>query len=579
MTRNQKLVALAGAIATGYVIAAPWIFHHDAPISILDHASHISVGVAFLVVGLVAWRRRPENTIGPLMCAVGLSWYIVDLTWTHNAAVWTLGQWLQPLPNGFLMHTFIAFPSGRVRNIWERRFLVFVYVWLVGQSLAAQAFWNPRSDGCTCPKNLLLIHGSQRLNDAISKVGSYAVFFLALITVLFVARHYRRGSVAGRRVLAPVVWVAGPVGAFAVVRYVTESIGVGNNVFEPIWITWNFSYVLLPLALLAGLARASLGRLAVSDLVVRLSKPLAPGELEDALSKAMGDPSVEVLYWLPDTGAYVDDDGERAALPAANDPARAYTVVEREGATVGALVYDASLREEAQRVEGVVAAAELALDNERLHAEVRAQLEEVRASRSRIVEAGDIARRRVERDLHDGAQQRLVALSLALGMAEQRAKTDARLHEILAGASGELRDALAELRELARGMYPAILTDAGLEPALHSLAGRSPVPVDVSCSVKADLSEPIAATAYYVAAEALTNVAKYAGATSATLRVGHANGRLVIEIGDDGAGGADASKGSGLRGLADRVEAMNGRLHVESAPGRGTRVVAEIPCE
>jgi signal transduction histidine kinase len=213
----------------------------------------------------------------------------------------------------------------------------------------------------------------------------------------------------------------------------------------------------------------------------------------------------------------------------------------------------------------------------KLDAELRERLEELRASRARLVEAGDAERRRLERDLHDGAQSRLVALALLLRAARTRAaRADDQLARMLDRAQEELQTSLAELRELARGIHPAVLTERGLEPALHSLASRAPIPVTLEVGDDR-LPGPVESAAYFVVSEALANVAKYAEATQATVAVQRANGRVTVEVADDGVGGADAANGSGLRGLADRLAALDGTLAIESPAGRGTRLRAEIP--
>jgi signal transduction histidine kinase len=212
-----------------------------------------------------------------------------------------------------------------------------------------------------------------------------------------------------------------------------------------------------------------------------------------------------------------------------------------------------------------------------LDAELRESHEELRASRARIVQAGDAARRKIERDLHDGAQSRLVALSLLLRAARRRADADPKLAELLDQASDELQTSLAELRELARGIHPAVLTDRGLEPALDALITRVPVPVSLEVETSERLPGPVESAAYYVVSEGLANVAKYAQATQASVRVERVNGRVTVEVIDDGVGGADAAGGSGLRGLSDRLAALDGRLRVESPPGGGTRLRAELP--
>jgi signal transduction histidine kinase len=206
------------------------------------------------------------------------------------------------------------------------------------------------------------------------------------------------------------------------------------------------------------------------------------------------------------------------------------------------------------------------------------QEEELRASRARIVEAGDAERRRLERNLHDGAQQRLVSLSLSLRLAQAKIATDPHAaDELLSSASVELALALEELRELARGIHPAVLTERGLGPALATLADRAPLPVELDCMADDRLPAPAEAAAFYVVSEALANVAKYAEASSVRVSVARSNGRAVVEVVDDGKGGADPAAGTGLRGLVDRVEALDGRLAVESPPGAGTRIRAEIP--
>jgi signal transduction histidine kinase len=216
----------------------------------------------------------------------------------------------------------------------------------------------------------------------------------------------------------------------------------------------------------------------------------------------------------------------------------------------------------------------------RLNDELHARLEELAASRARIVTAGDVERRRLERNLHDGAQQRLVALSLALRLAQAKLDSDpAGARQTLAAAGEELSLALAELRELARGLHPAVLTDRGLRPAVEMLAGRAPVPVEIEEVPAERLPEPVEAAAYYLIAEALTNVAKYAAASSVRVRVVTSDATVVVEVADDGAGGADPAAGTGLRGLADRLEALGGSLDVVSPPGAGTSLRAEIPAD
>jgi len=336
------------------------------------------------------------------------------------------------------------------------------------------------------------------------------------------------------------------------------------------------SLIALPLAMLWGLLRARLARVHVGELVVHLEETPVDG-LRDELALALEDPTLELGLWIPDRGIYVDAAGAELLVPE-EGAERAVTLIEHEGAPLAVLVHDPTLREEPKLVEAVAAAARLALVNARLHAEVRAQLETVQESRARIVAAADEERRRIERDLHDGAQQRLVALALELRSAQRQLGTSgAELERLLSSTADELQVAVEELRSLAQGIHPGILTQGGLAHALEALAARAPLPVTVDATLERFPPE-IEATAYFVACEALTNVVKHAGASKASIDARRANGLLVIEIADDGAGGAEQSGGSGLRGLTDRVEARGGRLAVESVPGSGTRVRGELPC-
>ncbi|MEO5703552.1 MAG: sensor histidine kinase, partial [Candidatus Limnocylindrales bacterium] len=286
-----------------------------------------------------------------------------------------------------------------------------------------------------------------------------------------------------------------------------------------------------------------------------------------------------VAYPVPGSTTFVDADGRAVLMPDPTSTDRAVTLIERGGETIAALVHDAALAEEQTLVRSVAAAARMALDNERLQAEVRAQLEDVRASRARIVTAGDAERRRIERDLHDGAQQRLVTMALALQMARRVGGETPELTSLLDRAGQELESALSELRELARGVHPPLLVEGGLGPAVEALAERAPLPVEVTVDAAVGRPAPsIEAAAFFVVSESLANVAKHASANRAWVRITGDRATLRVEIRDDGVGGADARRGSGLVGLGDRVAAVGGRFEVASPPGGGTTITAVLPC-
>jgi signal transduction histidine kinase len=341
----------------------------------------------------------------------------------------------------------------------------------------------------------------------------------------------------------------------------------------------HVAVLLLPLAFLAGVWRVRMGRTAVADLLRRM--PLASKEqLRDALARALGDSSVQVGFPAPDAAGYVDSQGR--ALSAA--PGQQISPLERNGRRVGVLLHDPALREDRYVLEAVVSAVALELDNQRLAAEVRAQLAEVRASRARIVEAGDEQRRRIEHDLHDGAQSRFVTALVTLRLARQQLANRRVSEPSEPDDLAELLDRIAELmgegmdqlRDLAHGIHPAVLSETGLVAALEMIAARSPCPVRVSATAVPELPRPLAATAYFVAAEAVTNALKHAHATSIDIEVRHEDGVLRLTVTDDGVGGADPDAGTGLLGLRDRVAVFDGEMTVTSAPGQGTVVAAEL---
>jgi signal transduction histidine kinase len=306
------------------------------------------------------------------------------------------------------------------------------------------------------------------------------------------------------------------------------------------------------------------------------SEPEGAGPVREMLAERLGDRSLNIAYWLPDRQIFVDDRGRQVDLPESGS-GRAWTAVEREGNRVAAIVHDAELDATPELVHAAASAAALAIDNERLKADLRARLEELRHSRRRIVEAADDARRQIERDLHDGAQQQLVSLALDLRLLRARLKHEPEVAETVEELADKLAVALAELRELARGIHPAVLSDHGLGPAIHVLVERSPLQIDCDLDFEDRLPAPVEAAAYFVVAEGLTNVIKYANASKATVSVRHRGGMVEVAVADDGVGGARIDAGSGLRGLSDRLAALEGELELDSPLGEGTRLAARIP--
>jgi signal transduction histidine kinase len=311
-------------------------------------------------------------------------------------------------------------------------------------------------------------------------------------------------------------------------------------------------------------------------LFVELRADPAPTDLRDALARALRDPSLTLAYWLPEFRSWADLEGRPVKLPSSGG--RGTTLIDRDGAHVAALLHDSALADEPELLDAVTAAAGIALENGRLNVELKARTEELRGSRSRVIEAAQKERQRLERNLHDGAQQRLIALSLELGLLEERISGDREARLRLDQARREIATSLEELRDVARGIHPAVVSGHGLAVALEQLAAKAPVPVRLNVKVEGRFPEHLEVAAFYLVSEGLANIGKHANATAATVEVARRNAHVVVEVVDDGIGGADTELGSGLRGLADRVEALEGRLRIWSPTGGGTRLRAEIPC-
>jgi signal transduction histidine kinase len=559
------------------------------------------VGWVYIGAGLVAWQRRPDNRVGHLLTAAGFAIFISVLNMVDVPVLFALGFSLRRLAAAILMHLIISYPSGRLTSRLERFVVTVGYSWAVLDGFARVVTYNPSTYPYTdpsiykfsqlfvhcptCPaphgpiENPFLLYNNQHVFEILSRIfqGTGAVLFLIVLGMII--GRWRKSSGPARRALAP-AWLSAVVFVVGTASAGAEAVGVLSKATHGSW-AGRFSLVslLVPVGFLVGLLRMRLASAAVSELVVQLDQTRSPETLQDVLARTLKDPSLQIAFWSDDMEDYVDLEGRPVQLPAA-DSYRAVTLVECKGAPLAAMIHDPALADERELVRAVAAAASLGLENERLHAQVRAQLEEVRASRARLVEATDAERRRVERDLHDGAQQRLVSLSLTLHIAQAQLdpKTNPELERSLQQAAQELKLALSELRRLARGIYPSILTHQGLGAALEWLAQQAPLPVEVTVASSDRYPAAVEATAYFVICEALTNIAKYANASAATITVERADGRLIVQVSDDGIGGADPTQGSGLRGLADRVAALEGQLHVDSPAGQGTRVRAELPC-
>ena len=555
------------AVAAEFGALVPIIFADGATVEGADVVYRL-VGGSFAAFGLVAWHRRPDSRSGPLMTATGFGLLVSLLLKQIEAGVaLTLGEVLEDIWAPAFVALVLSFVTGgRLVSGVDRLIVAGVFVSAFVLDVVSMLFAEQ-------PDNVLLVFANETLYGAVDATQRVSLIVLCLATCVVVARRWRAASAPRRRALLPSV--AGAACMLMFVWLLLTDLVEGPRSQVMIVVAYS-SMLVVPAAFLAGLLRSRLARGGLAQLFRELGG-MRGEALQAGLARTLGDPTLVLAYRQPDVVGHADAAGRPVLVPPVT-PDRASVTIELDGTEVAAIVYDAALDDDPEMVEAVRAAATMALENERLLAESEARLAEVQASRQRIVAAGDAERRRLERDLHDGAQQRLVALSLQLRMIRSDIRRDPdHAERLAASASDELAHSLQELRELARGIHPATL-DQGLASALESLATRSPVGTAVSCDAPEHVPRAVELAVYFVACEALANVGKYAQATAASVRLSRTATGVAIEIADDGVGGADAAHGSGLHGLADRVEALHGQLLVTSPPGAGTVITAELPC-
>ena len=518
---------------------------------------HLAIGLTYLYGGLAIWDHAPENPTGRLMALVGITWFISTVAGSGIPVVNDVAAALVDSYVVILLALVLSYPTGHLETRLDRIAIAILAI------------------GATALNTIQLTTVPLILNESIN--GLYGGLGLALMTTAVVIRRWLVAPARSRRDLFPVL-VAGIVFLAALVINIVRRIGdVPDDVGSVLIALSGIAPAAIPIALLIGFYRQSEHRL-----------------------RALVAATPDRMWRFTRAGRYLDEgaDGSGADAPGAAPRSRHLHELMMSASPDAALesaaraldtdtwqAYDFSLDLPEGRRDFEVRIAPSGPDEvtaiARDFTAQRAADAEVRSSRSRIIEATDLERRRLERDLHDGAQQRLVSMSLALRLLRTRlgSAEGPNREAIIASdaAAAELKLATTELRELARGIHPAILTQAGLGPALASLADRSDVPVGVSSLPDRRLAPGIEATAYFVVSEALTNVVKYAGATRANVAADCDGATLRVAVSDNGVGGADDSRGTGIRGLRDRVSALGGHLTVVSPTGEGTVLVAEIP--
>ena len=532
----------------------------------------LATGWAMIGSGLVAAYARPAQVAGRRLVLAGFLWFVGSFMRMADVRLGSLAFAFQGYFDLVLILIALSFPARWPWRRSERVVLAIAAILYLASSVARVA---ARSEE---------VAGFSPLD------GDAALFLVgwldfARLTAIVLAgglalRRWLVATPAGRQIIGPVI-AAGAASSLAVafnLYYPLTALGIAHEpdpaIYVPLSWAFNVVRIAVPFGMLLGIVRQRAARSALADAVAAAGETPHPLDLRDVLAQALGDPGLAVLEWDSDRRSFVDvDGGVRANLP--ETAGRSATLVSAGDEPLAALVYDSSLDQDPAIVAAAVAVTRLVVQNTRLSRQSARRLEEVEASRARIVEAGDAERRRIERDLHDGIQQRLVALAMFLSRAQAAAQDPDAAAESLRYGASEILGIVQDVREFAGGIHPAVLSEAGLAAAVRELADRSPVPVELDLDLLGGGSASALATAFFVISEALANVAKHAEASIASVRVSDRHGRLVLSIDDDGRGGATI--GGGLAGLADRVSALGGTLTVGPRPEGGTSVTAIVP--
>jgi signal transduction histidine kinase len=551
----------------GAAVALSWSAGPDPP---WVRATLHLVGLVLIVAGLLLRLRPVSRRLAVLVIALGLSWYAIDLKDSQVLSVHGVGSCLYFLHLVVLGHLLLAYPSGRLPSAFARAVIVVAYASDVILQTLRYA-----TERMTTPGRLLT--AAQRPMWA--ELGAVAGLALTLVVVALIVYRWWTASRPARRYLPP-AWVIAVVAITLTSVLVAGALDISEAAEHRLLAAHGLALALLAVAGTIVVFQVRTARVGVADVLVHLERSPDPDGLQRALSQALRDPQLRLAIWDSEHSRYVDSEGEPVDLSEWPPPPRPdeqmVTTVDLDGELLAAVVHDPALAQQPELMRAMLAAVRLVLDNTR-------QLTELRLSRTRIVQAEIAGRRQVQRDLHDGAQQDLIALSLSLRQLREILSAtvrdsdhEAELCRLVDQAIAEADQVAESLHQLARGVLPAVLTHFGLDEAIQELARRCTVPVH--CDIETtECSADAAAATYFLVSEALANVAKHAGASQAVVQVRRREEHLVIQITDNGRGGADPRQGTGLKGLRDRLEAFGGRLEITTSP-RGTAVTGYVPC-
>ena len=539
--RGVRLAIGVGAVVFGVLaewVGGPW----PSPSALAD----LAVGWVLIGSGLIAWSRRPGSRVGPLIVISGFAWFLGTLAGSGIGLLAIVGALALTIHRAPLVHAIVGYPTGRVLGRMSVALVIAAYAYAVVVPLA-------RDDVATILIATTLVA---------STIWTY-------YRSTGPQRQARRIAVAAAAVLAMPL-LTGSIGRLA---------EAGPDLEGALSWIYPAAVALVGIILATDLSRGRWAEAEVTRLVVDLGDPPRAG-IRGRLAEALADPSLELAYWLPESGGYVDESGRPIHVPAAGS-GRAVTVLEQEGERVGALVHDPAAFDDPVLLRAVAAAARIALANVRLQADVRRHLDDLEASRRRLLETSDAQGRRLELRLRQGVGRQLSELREVLERARRPLRPpdeNAAVGALLIEAQRELEEARNDLGRLATGVRPPILAELGVGPALSALAERSGVAVRLAVQPERR-SEAVETAIYFICSEALANVQKHAQAPSVDVEVRVEGGSIVVVVADDGVGGAEPSSGSGLEGLRDRIEAIGGRLSIDSPRGHGTRIIAAIPLD
>ncbi len=565
MDVTHSRAVLWGLGAAGVVLGttAAVLKAADGSHPVLDIVLTTSAGALFVAAGLFAAVRVRANPCGWLMVLVGLALFAEDLQLSQDPAVFTAGLLVAHISTPLVLHLVLAFPDGKLEGRVPRALVAATYVVAVVLPAVGTPFVDWAGRFPAKPENLLLIVDAPRFTTGVSWTMNAGGLVIAVGVLVVLSRRWH-----ARPVLRPVLVVAlAGAACSAVAAAVHPLYAVAVTAYKVAFCLWPLTFAL-------GIVRSAPRAADLTDLLLALRGEV---DLRELLARTLHDRSLRLGEWDPvsRTWQFRDENGE-LVTPAPNE--RTVTLAWSENGPVAAVLRRDTTWDDPRVLEAAGNVARLVTEHQRKLDADRARLAEARRTGVRLVELADAERQRVERDLHDGAQQRLVVVALGLRMAQQRldARADPELAELLASTADGLDAAIVELRDLARGIHPVALTQGGLVTAVTALIERTPVPVELTSPTLPRFPRPVEATAYFVVAEAITNALKHSGATGVTVTLGLDAERLHIHVCDNGIGVLNGS-GSGIAGLADRVRALEGDLRVEANSGVGTAVHAMIP--